>query len=421
MTVSPVPRTIPRRRSRGYRGGVRALAGVDLAGSRSPGPASPPRSPRHHPSVTGRGMDECRQSRTSATARRPATSASWTMSAVFARTDAPPVSSAIRARSHGVSAGPVTCGVLRVLRWRARSRRARRPRAGRRPRAPACRRGSAEPSPSPRCVRDDLGGRGLVRRRRRGGDAARAAVEARQVRLADREDRHAVGLEVLEGEPRRRGSPSGPAHTTATGVRASSSRSELMSRDGAAPPIAPAMDAADPAGREHPDPRRVGRDHRRPDGRGRPAARGERGGEARSGDLADRAGGRRGERLEVRVRQADEEPSVADRDGRRDGPGRADGRLRRAGDLDVLRIRQAVADERRLEGHDRPAVDERVGHLRARCRGDRGYGLVGHRRSVPDAVRPPAADRPATRSAPDMRSGDSRRPAMRDPGQTCAE
>ena len=45
-----------------------------------------------------------------------------------------------------------------------------------------------------------------------------------------------------------------------------------------------------------------------------------------------------------------------DRDGRRDRAALADRGLGRARDLEVLRIRQAVADERRLEGDDRAAV-----------------------------------------------------------------
>ena len=77
--------------------------------------------------------------------RRP-TRASFTMSAVFARTDAPSVSSATRPSSHGVSAGP-RCPPPRPRGSPARPRRG--PRRGRGPRAPAPgrRAGSTPPSP----------------------------------------------------------------------------------------------------------------------------------------------------------------------------------------------------------------------------------------------------------------------------------
>ena len=165
-----------------------------------------------------------------------------------------------------------------------------------------------------------------------------------------------------------------------------------MSRDGRAATDRAAMDAADPAGREDRDPGRVGRDHRRADGRGGPTAGGQRGGEARPGDLADRAGRRRRERLEIRVRQADEETAVVDGHGRRDGARLAHRRLRRAGDLDVLRVWQAVADEGRLEGHDRRAAAEGVGHFGRQVEAV-ADAAVGHGRSVPDAVAG-AADEP---------------------------
>ena len=72
-----------------------------------------------------------------------------------------------------------------------------------------------------------------------------------------------------------------------------------------------------------------------------------------------------GQRLERRGVQTDEQPPVVDRDGRRHGAiGLADRRLGRRRDLDVLRIRQAVADQRRLERDDRGAVGQRGGDLR---------------------------------------------------------
>ena len=118
------------------------------------------------------------------------------------------------------------------------------------------------------------------------------------------------------------------------------------------------MDAADPARREDPDPRRVRRDHRRRDGRRGPAAAGERGRERRASRLPDRA------------RPA---PSRAPRGRRRSSPtsirpswiatvaGTAPLSRTAASDARATArfcgIRQAVADQRRLEGDDgRPAA-----------------------------------------------------------------
>ena len=60
----------------------------------------------------------------------------------------------------------------------------------------------------------------------------------------------------------------------------------------------------------------------------------------------------------------DEEPAVADRDGRRNGARLADRCFGRARDLEVVRIREAVADERGLERDDGAAVGERRRDLR---------------------------------------------------------
>ena len=63
------------------------------------------------------------------------------------------------------------------------------------------------------------------------------------------------------------------------------------------------------------------------------------------------------------VVEAHEDPAVADGDRRGHGAALADGGLRRRGHLHVLRVREAVADERGFEGHDGPAGGERVGDL----------------------------------------------------------
>ena len=167
----------------------------------------------------------------------------------------------------------------------------------------------------------------------------------------------------------------GPAHTTAIAVRPSSSRSDEMSKVGGAAMCAPvrrvadddrplpaeraAMDATDPTGGKDPDPRGVGGDHRRRDGRRRPPAVGDGRCQARPGGLADGSGRGDRERLDGRLVQPDEHAPGVDRDGRRDGAGRAHGGLRSAGDGQVLRVRKPVADQGRFEGDDRPALGER--------------------------------------------------------------
>ena len=179
-----------------------------------------------------------------------------------------------------------------------------------------------------------------------------------------------------------------------------------------------AMDAADPARREDRDPGGVRRDHRGRDGRGRPAAVGQRGGEARPRGLADRAGGRRRQGLERRPRPA---RRAAARRGSRPWPGprRPPGPPppRRRRDLEVLRVRQAVADQGRFEGDDRPALGQGRRDLRVHERGGRAMrrrrlmpsdssarGVVSWRAAAPcpaSAARWSAAagDDPAARAA----------------------
>ena len=136
-----------------------------------------------------------------------------------------------------------------------------------------------------------------------------------------------------------------------------------------------AVDATDPAGREDRDPGRVRRDHRGRDRRGRPTAAGQRRRQARPGRLAHRAGGCRGEGEQGGLVEADEQPPAMDRDRRRDRPGRPDRRLGGRRDLEVLRIRQAVADQRGFERHDGPALGQRGRDLRVdrESVGERGW------------------------------------------------
>ena len=166
-----------------------------------------------------------------------------------------------------------------------------------------------------------------------------------------------------------------------------------------------AMDAADAARREDRDAGRVRRDHRRRDGRRRPAAVGECRRETRPGGLPDRSRRCRGQGGERGLVQADEQPPAADRDRRGDGPGRANRRLGRGRDLEVLRVRQAVADERRFERDHGPALGQGRGHLGLSNR------RAGRYASVSVGVRP----RRLSRAAVPVRGEVSWRAAVRCP------
>ena len=194
-----------------------------------------------------------------------------------------------------------------------------------------------------------------------------------------------------------------------------------MSKDAGAPPGASQrapMHAADPARREHPDPRRVRRDHRGRDRRGRPAALAERDRHRRPRRLAHGARRRGRERLERLRIQPHEQPPVPDRDRRRHGAVRlAHGRLRRERDLEILRVRQAVADERRLERDHRPAVREGRGDLGGH---DDPFGhgrRDGHAASLASPLPCPHAGAPTddARGHPPHRRGRGARPLDRRP------
>ena len=108
-----------------------------------------------------------------------------------------------------------------------------------------------------------------------------------------------------------------------------------------------------------------------PPSRRRPARR--RGSAARPCGPSPRG---RGQGHERRLVQADEQSPAVDRDRRRDRAARPDGRLRGAGDLEVLRVRQAVADQGRFEGDDRPALRQGRRDLRVTTRRSRMVGPV---------------------------------------------
>ena len=107
-----------------------------------------------------------------------------------------------------------------------------------------------------------------------------------------------------------------------------------------------------------------------------PSRRRERCRQARARGLADRSRGRRRERIEGLLVEADQQPAGVDRDRRGDRARGADRRLGRPCDVEILRERQAVADQGQFEGDDRPA----------RRQGGRDLGAdvesVGEHRSV---------------------------------------
>ena len=150
------------------------------------------------------------------------------------------------------------------------------------------------------------------------------------------------------------------------------------------------MHAADPAGRECADPGRERGDHRGRDRRRGPAALGKGDGQAWSGGLPHGSVWRGGQSLELRLAEPDQQSTVAHGHGGRHRPGCLANRgLGGGGDLDVLRVWQPVADERRLERHDGPAFRQGDGDLRgddqAIAHGLCGRGRWDERVATPEA------------------------------------
>ncbi len=197
-------------------------------------------------------------------------------------------------------------------------------------------------------------------------DPRRAGVEARHVFLADGDDRHAAGLEVFE---RRRdvqdGLRSGADDRDGRAAELLEVRRDVERRGDRRTRDAerPAVDAADAAGRMDRDAGGMRGDHRRGDRGGGEPGPGEGLGEGRPRRLLDRPRGGRRECLQLRGRQPDEHPAVHDGDRRRDGARLADRGLGGEGDLEVRRVREAMADQRRLEGDDPLAVGKGLGDL----------------------------------------------------------
>ena len=312
---------------------------------------------------------------------------------------APSVSAAIRARSHGVRAGPwiPAASASAIACSTASAGRVEGHRGGRR------HRGADE---DPRAEPEPEVGRDQARRRRLVGHRDRRA------RRRSRRNRspgtsawptattgHAPGLEVLEGERQvedrlRPGAHDGDRRPgelleVRRDVEAGCPAAREPSAPWWTPPMPPVAKTRIPAASAAiivaetvvaAQPSRASAAARF----GRAALRTEPAGAVPSDS---RSSGPR----------PDQHPPVADRDRRRDRAARADGRLGRPGDRDVLGIRQAVADERRLEGDDRPARGE--GGARPRAPGRSG------RRSSSSPER--SAGRPLVASWP----GRGRRPS----------
>ena len=122
------------------------------------------------------------------------------------------------------------------------------------------------------------------------------------------------------------------------------------------------MDAADAARREHRDPGQVSEPHGRAHGGRRQASsREERSEVARPGlrHLAVRIG----EALEELAIGADNQPSILEGGGRRNRSCLPNRRLCGKRRLEVVRRRQPLGDEARLEGHDGTAGIDRGSNL----------------------------------------------------------
>ena len=149
-----------------------------------------------------------------------------------------------------------------------------------------------------------------------------------------------------------------PAQTTATRVRASSTRSAEMSNVSSAPRWTPPM----PPVAKTSSPGERGDEHRRRDrGARRTLARRDRREIPPRG--LDDAAGKLAEPLDFLPVEADAETSVDDRDRRRNGPHLARRLLDGTRRLDVARIGHAVGDDRRFERDDRLLGRERLGDL----------------------------------------------------------
>ena len=220
----------------------------------------------------------------------------------------------------------------------------------------------------------------------------------------------------------------GPAHTTAIGVRPSSSRSDEMSSVGGAPgasparaprwtpPIPPVAKTAIPAAcaaiivaetvvaAQPPSASAAAR-------LGRAALRTEPAGAVASASSAA-SSSPTSSRPPWIATVAGTAPPV--RTAASEAPG----------DLEVLRVRQAVADQRRFEGDDRPALRQRRRDLRVRRRGGRGWsapvmpsdssarGVVSWRA----AARCPASAARWSAAAGESPAVASREPADEEPG-----
>ena len=310
------------------------------------------------------------------------------------RASGPPVSSKIRASRNGVTAlAAMPCASASASALLDQRARALRP--GSRRLAGSGSRPAARPAaPAPRAS----GGRaaisaGAVHAQRR-GQAGVARPEGGKRVLAYGDDRHAQRLQHLERlrqvEDRLRARRDHRDRRLRQLAAGRPRRRSVRSAPRCTPPMPPVAKTSIPG--------RCARDHRRRDRR-RPRA-------------AARPGRRRGRRATAWPRpapgparsswsgvEADVQPALDHRDGRRHGAGGADLGLDRPGGLDVLRPGHAVGDDRRFQRHDGPAA--RPAPRAPRPARDRGRAVM--RGPLPTRARPrrrSARASAASRSAP---------------------
>ena len=348
-----------------------------------------------------------------ATARRPATRASLTIRAVLARTEAPSGQVRDPGEQPRRQGRPADARRLGLARW-PRSIASRASAAGSASAAgTGTQTSTPAPSPSPRCAppgpprRPTSGTRPRRPDPEPSGRRSRAARPGRPRRPARRASRGTRASPGRRGSPwgrrRRRRPASGRAprgrRDVELGGRRLSARGGRGARDGRRRSRRSRRPGSRPRGRRSSWPRPSWPPSRR---RSAPPARLGRAALRTPRPAPWRAPRGRRRRGPTRIRPS----RIATVAGT--APALADGGLRRPRHLEVLGVRQAVADQRRLEGDDGAARGERGGDLRGDVESgaQRGEaGIVGHGGSVARC-----GPRPSRRRLPCRCDCPSRRP-----------
>src|SRR5262245_10103117 len=156
------------------------------------------------------------------------------------------------------------------------------------------------------------------------------------------------------------------------------------------------MHAAEAAGRHEPNAHVTAHRERPADGRRARRALRNGGGEVARPELACRPV----EALQLALVEADDDLAVEDADRGRDRAALANGRLRGEADADTLARREAVRDERRLQGHDPAPEAECPGYLR-RAPYHGSAPMWAQQRAAASTTRPgPPTRKPAASAAP---------------------